>query len=280
MKWEGRRESGNVEDRRGARPGRIAVGGGIGAVVMVVLALIFGVDPTGLIDTEGGGTTTGPVDPRQEEVKRFISVTLADTEDVWRGLFRGIGKTYRDPTLVLFSGQVQSACGFAGAAMGPFYCPEDGKVYIDLEFFEELSSRFGAPGDFAMAYVLAHEVGHHVQRLLGTTDRVHRMKGRVSDVEYNRLSVRLELQTDFFAGVWAHHAQRLKNILEEGDLEEALRAASAIGDDRLQRQARGRVVPDAFTHGTSAQRARWFRKGFETGDISQGDTFEIDYARL
>ena len=206
----------------------------------------------------------------------FVSAVLGETEDVWREIFARSGQAYREPRLVLFSGAVQSACGFAESAMGPFYCPGDQKVYLDMAFFEELSRRFGAPGDFAQAYVIAHEVGHHVQNLLGITDRVHSMRARVSEAEYNQLSVRLELQADFLAGVWAHHAERARQILESGDIEEALNAASAIGDDRIQKRTQGYVVPDAFTHGTSAQRARWFRLGLETGDLSKGDTFETD----
>jgi predicted metalloprotease len=213
-------------------------------------------------------------------MRQFVSVVLADTEDVWREQFRQLGREYEEPTLVLFSGRVESACGLASSAVGPFYCPRDHKLYIDLAFFEELKRRFGAPGDFAQAYVIAHEVGHHVQTLLGTNAKVDRLRGRISQQEFNQLSVRLELQADFLAGVWAHHAQRSQQILEPGDLEEALRAAAAIGDDRLQRQAQGYVVPDSFTHGSSEQRIRWFRRGFETGDLSQGDTFDIPEGEL
>lgn len=210
-----------------------------------------------------------PATPEEEERKQFVSVVLADTEDVWNSLM----DDYREPTLVLFSGQVQSGCGGASASSGPFYCSEDERLYIDLSFYDELSNQLDAPGDFAQAYVIAHEVGHHVQHLLGITDRVHEMKNQVSDEEYNQLSVKLELQADFLAGVWAHHANQMKNILEPGDIEEALNAASQIGDDRLQRKFQGTVVPDSFTHGTSEQRVRWFKKGFETGDARQGDTF-------
>jgi uncharacterized protein len=208
-----------------------------------------------------------------------VAVVLADTEDVWHEQFRKMDKTYKEPRLVLFSGQVESACGFANAAVGPFYCPGDQMVYLDLTFFDELKNRFRAPGEFAQAYVIAHEVGHHVQKLLGTSDKVHAQRG-LPKAEYNRLSVRLELQADFLAGFWAYHAQKSKQFLQPGDLEEALRAANAIGDDRLQKQARGHVVPDSFTHGTSAQRIRWFRRGFETGDFSKGDTFSISYEEL
>jgi predicted metalloprotease len=211
---------------------------------------------------------------------KFVAVVLADTEDVWNKQFQDMRRQYREPKLILFTGRVQSACGHASAASGPFYCPADQHVYIDLAFYRELKERFKAPGDFAQAYVIAHEVGHHVQRLMGTTERIDSMRGRVSEAEYNRLSVRLELQADFYAGVWAHHAQKVKRILEPGDVEEALRAAAAIGDDRLQKQSQGYVVPDSFTHGTSEQRVRWFRRGFETGDLRQGDTFSVPDERL
>ncbi len=202
-----------------------------------------------------------------------MATILADTEDVWTDLFQKMGRKYEYPTLVLFSGKVDSACGMASAAVGPFYCPGDRKLYIDLSFYDELKNRFGAPGDFAQAYVIAHEVGHHIQNLLGISDQVNRMRQRLSEKEFNKLSVRMELQADFYAGVWAHHAQRMKNMLDEADIEDGLRAASAIGDDTLQKESQGYVVPDAFTHGTSAQRVRWFKKGWDTGDISQGDTF-------
>ena len=214
-----------------------------------------------------------PLSEEENEKAEFVRVVLKDTEDVWNKLFQERGETYQEPVLVLFSGVDQSGCGTASAAMGPFYCPEDGKVYIDLSFYDDLQSRFGAPGDFAMAYVVAHEVGHHVQDLWGISDKVHSMRQRLSEEEYNKLSVKLELQADFLAGVWAHHDQELNNILEAGDIEEALTAANAIGDDRLQKQSQGYVVPDAFTHGTSEQRMYWFKKGFDTGDIEQGDTF-------
>jgi uncharacterized protein len=279
MRWQDGRRSENVEDQRRRGPGGIVIGGGIGTLVMVALALLSGADPVALLQQFQGNPQLAPqvgqaVDPASDELKDFVSVVLADTEDVWQDQFRRLGKTYRAPHLVLFSGQVQSACGFADAAVGPFYCPADERVYIDLSFYEDLKNRFRAPGDFAQAYVIAHEIGHHVQNLLGISDKVHAKQGRVSKAEANRLSVRLELQADFLAGVWAHHAQRMRHILEPGDLEEALEAATAIGDDRLQRQSRGYVVPDSFTHGTSAQRARWFRRGWDTGDIRQGDTFE------
>ena len=226
-----------------------------------------------IIPGEQGQEQVATGTPPSDEAGRFASVVLADTEDVWSKLFAQMGEQYQEPVLVLFTDQTQSGCGFAGSATGPFYCPADEKVYIDLSFNVELKNRFGAPGDFAQAYVIAHEVGHHVQNLMGITDKVDQMRGRISQAEYNRLSVRLELQADFLAGVWAHHAQKLNNILDPGDIEEALNAANAIGDDRLQQQSGGSVVPDAFTHGTSEQRMRWFKKGFETGDINQGDTF-------
>jgi uncharacterized protein len=273
MRWLGRRSSGNVQDRRGSG-GMIAMGGGLGTVVLIVLSLIMGKNPMDLINSATGPQTEQTVSPEQDEQVKFVSVVLADTEDVWNKLFKDhLNQDYEEPTLVIFSGQVQSGCGFASAATGPFYCPSDRKVYIDLTFYDELKSRFNAPGDFAMAYVVAHEVGHHVQNLLGISEKVRARQSQLSEKEANELSVRLELQADFFAGVWAHHAQEMKNILESGDIEEALNAANAIGDDRLQMESQGRVVPDAFTHGTSKQRMYWFKKGFDTGDLSQGDTF-------
>jgi predicted metalloprotease len=257
--------------------GKVAVGGGLGTIVILIIAMLFGADPRQLLeqvptDPSSGVQSSRPVNPQEEELKQFVSVVLAKSEDVWHDVFRQNGREYREPTLVLFTDQVQSACGMAGAAVGPFYCPGDEKVYIDLSFYEELRRRFNAPGDFAQAYVIAHEVGHHVQNLLGISDRVDAARGRVSEVEANRLSVRLELQADFFAGVFARYVQN-QGVLEAGDIEEALRAASAIGDDKIQRQTRGYVVPDSFTHGTSEQRLRWFKKGYDTGDIRQGDTF-------
>lgn len=282
MKWLGRRGSGNIEDRRGSAGG-LAVGGGITAVIAVVFSLLTGQNPMELIGMLGGGEGAGPqqeaplsTDAESDPKAHFVGVVLADTEDVWNKLFSETGSTYKEPTLVLFSNSVRSACGSASSATGPFYCPGDEKVYIDLSFYDELQNRFGAPGDFAMAYVVAHEVGHHIQNLLGTTQKLDQARGRLSQEEYNRLSVKLELQADFLAGVWAHHAQKMKNVLEEGDIEEALNAANAIGDDRLQKEAQGHVVPDAFTHGTSAQRMRWFKRGYETGDLNQGDTFSAE----
>jgi predicted metalloprotease len=278
MRLDGMRESENVEDQRGR--GRLAIGGGLGTLALIVLGLIFGIDPRTLLDstaTPGGlDAPSGQVthdDPAQSQRKKFVSMILASTEDVWTDLFSRMGKSYTKPKLVLFRDRVQSTCGFASSAVGPFYCPGDEKVYLDLEFFDELEQRFRAPGDFAQAYVVAHEIGHHVQTLLGTSERVNSARESLSKTEQNALSVRLELQADFLAGVWAHHANKTRRILEPGDMEEGLRAASAIGDDRLQRQSQGYVVPDAFTHGSSAQRLRWFRKGLETGDINQGNTF-------
>ena len=279
MRWRGERESSNVEDRRGmSGGGRIAIGGGLGTLVIIIIAVLLGADPRQILQqapTDTAPSTSQaprPGNTEEEELKKFVSVVLAKTEDVWQDIFRQNGKQYRDPTLVLFTGEVQSACGLGSAASGPFYCPGDQKVYIDLSFYEELRRRFRSPGDFAQAYVIAHEVGHHVQKLLGISDRVDSMQRRMSEVDANRLSVRLELQADFFAGVFARYVQK-QGLLEEGDIEEALNAASAIGDDAIQRQTSGRVVPDSFTHGTSEQRLHWFRKGFDTGDIRQGDTF-------
>jgi predicted metalloprotease len=287
MQWSGRRESDNVEDRRGFSAGRLVAGGGIGSVVVLLIALLFGVDPSALLnqgqpDTDTGTPTRRETNPTEDAQKKFVAVVLADTEDVWNDLFRKqFKKEYPEPRLVLFSGGSQSGCGFASSATGPFYCPQDQKVYLDLEFFQELQSRLNAAGDLAQTYVVGHEIGHHVQKQIGILDQVNGKRGRVSETEYNKLSVRLELQADFLAGVWAYHAQRMKNILDPGDLEEALGAANAIGDDRLQRQGRGHVVPDSFTHGTSAQRVRWFKLGFETGDMSRAmDLFKLDYSEL
>jgi predicted metalloprotease len=282
MRWKESRRSENVEDQRGSSMGgrSVALGGG-GLLIILLIALVFGVNPLSLL--EGVDTSVGVPEAtapsvsgtaEEEAMKEFVTAVLGETEDVWHEVFSRSGQTYREPKLVLYSGGVQSACGIAGSATGPFYCPGDEKVYLDMSFFDELSRRLGAPGDFAQAYVIAHEVGHHVQSLLGITEQVERARRRVSEREYNDLSVRLELQADFLAGVWAHHAQRRLSLLEPGDLEEALNAASSIGDDRMQRRSQGYVVPDAFTHGTSEQRVRWFRKGYETGDLAQGDTFE------
>lgn len=299
MLWRRGRRSDNVEDRRGAggfgglggglgggfgsSRRRVGLGGGLGLVVIVVLALLFGVDPTTLLqglDGTGGYQTEDNRQPGQDsgnmaatdEKKEFVSHVLGDTEDTWNALFQQLGRTYQDPRLVLFSGAIQSACGFAQAAMGPFYCPADSKVYIDLSFYDELQRRFQAPGDFAQAYVIAHEVGHHVQHLLGITDQVDRQRSRLSKADANALSVRIELQADCFAGIWAHHADSERNLLEEGDVEEALNAAAAIGDDRLQEQSQGYVVPDSFTHGSSEQRVKWFKTGWKSGDPTVCDT--------
>ncbi|MBN1894046.1 zinc metallopeptidase [bacterium] len=275
MRWIGRRQSDNVEDRRGMTSRRV-VGGGCGTLILLVLVYLLGGDPLQFLQNMPETETTetaGVVDRSQDSLAQFVSVVLADIEDVWGEMFRNSGSTYQPPKLVLYNDRVQSACGFSSAATGPFYCPGDYRVYIDLYFLQDLQRRFRAPGDFAVAYILAHEVGHHVQNLIGITDQVNTIRGRVSEREYNRYSVAMELQADFLAGVWAHHAQRLKQILEPGDIEEALNAASAVGDDRIMKQTQGYVVPDAFTHGTSAQRQYWFRRGFETGDINQGDTF-------
>jgi predicted metalloprotease len=279
MRWRDQRQSENIEDQRGSGGGgrRIAIGGGLGGIVVLVLALLFGADPRQILEQlpqQGSGApqTSRQSSAEEEELKQFVAVVLAQTEDAWTEEFRRLGREYRKPTLVLFSGEVESACGIADAAVGPFYCSQDEKLYIDLTFFQELRTKFGAPGDFAVAYVVAHEVGHHVQNLLGTMDQVHAAERRMSEEDRNRVSVRLELQADFLAGVWANRA-RNRGIVEPGDVEEALGAASSVGDDRLQREGQGYVVPDSFTHGSSEQRIRWFRKGLETGDVRQGDTF-------
>jgi uncharacterized protein len=280
MRWRGGRQSTNVEDRRGIGRGGVAVGGGLGAIVITVLALLFGVDPSALLDQTGGGgggpapgaeTRRGPAAP-DDELGQFVRVVLGTTEDAWNEIFRQQGSRYREPTLVLFNGQVSSACGRATASVGPFYCSGDERLYIDLSFYRELKERFRAPGDFAQAYVIAHEVGHHIQHLTGAMQKVGAAQRRMSEAEANRLSVRLELQADCYSGIWARYADQ-RGVVEPGDIEEALQAASAIGDDRLQKQAQGYVVPDSFTHGTSEQRARWFRAGYESGDVRRCDTF-------
>jgi uncharacterized protein len=274
MRWIGGRQSTNVDDRRGIGAGGIAVGGGILGAIVLVLQLLLGggSGEEGQLPIPMPGQTqemTAEEKAADDERAKFVTVVLGYTEDVWNQLIN----QYQEPTLVLFRGSVQSACGSASSASGPFYCPGDHQVYIDLSFYQELGQRFGAPGDFAMAYVIAHEVGHHIQQLLGTSDKMARLRQQVSREEYNKYSVMLELQADFLAGVWAHHAQRMMNILEEGDIDEALNAANAIGDDRLQKESQGYVVPESFTHGTSQQRIYWFKKGFQTGDMKQGDTF-------
>lgn len=275
MQWKGRRESTNVEDRRGMG-GKTLVGGGIGGIIIMLLVTLLGGNGGDLLNniTGTGADTSSSYAPTQQEqeLKDFVSVVLADTEDVWTEVFKEKGMTYQNPTLVLYSGSVESACGTAGSSVGPFYCPGDRKLYIDLSFYDELKQKFKAPGDFAMAYVIAHEVGHHVQTLLGTSDKVMPLRQKLSETEFNKYLVRFELQADYLAGVWANHAQGM-GVLEEGDLDEALTAASAVGDDTLQKQARGYVVPESFTHGTSEQRKSWFYKGFQSGTIEGGDTF-------
>ncbi len=277
MFWKGRRESTNVDDRRGISGGGLAAGGGIvGVIVYLLYTFLSGgqVDPSQIPSVQPTNQTEMSAEEKaaDDERAKFVKVVLADTEDAWNKLFAAQGKDYPEPTLVMFRGAVQSACGTAQAAMGPFYCPGDQKVYIDLSFYEDMQNKLNAPGDFAMAYVIAHEVGHHVQTLNGTSAKMQRLRQQVGETEYNRYSVKMELQADFLAGIWAHYAQQ-KNILQSGDVEEALNAANAIGDDMLQKKSQGHVVPDAFTHGTSAQRMYWFKKGYQTGDLSQGDTF-------
>jgi len=282
MLWQGRRESGNVEDRRGIG-GPVAVGGGIiGVIVLVLNFLLGGNGDTSQLPLPGAGGQNRQLSPQEQQAEdqqaSFAKVVLADTEDIWGKLFQKAGSIYQPTRMVLFSDGVQTGCGEASSESGPFYCPADQQVYLDVTFFQEMQDRFQAAGDFARAYVIAHEVGHHVQYLMGTSDKVAQMRERMSQEQYNQLSVRVELQADFYAGVWAHYENQLKNadgrnVIEAGDIEEALKAANAIGDDRLQKQAQGYVRPDLFTHGTSAQRVHWFKKGYETGDMSQGDTF-------
>jgi uncharacterized protein len=277
MRYKGREQSGNIEDRRGMSGTTKVVGGSIGTLAIVLIIYLLGGNPSQLMNSLQSAGGTGEPDQAvieaEAELKEFAAVTLKDTEDVWNAIFSQSGQTYREPTLVLFSGSVESACGYSQAATGPFYCPGDEKVYIDLSFLQQLQNQLGAQGDFAMAYIIAHEVGHHVQKLLGITDQLNNLRDSADETEYNRNLVKLELQADFLAGVWAHHAQKTKNILEEGDIEEAINAAAAVGDDRIQMQSQGYVVPDAFTHGTSEQRKSWFTKGFRTGDLSQGNIF-------
>lgn len=282
MRWEGRRESENIEDRRGAGFSVGRAGGiGIGTIVLALVAMFFGVDPSIVLQNAPSSPpqadvreqAPGQTAAAQDEMRRFVAVVLADTEDVWNEAFRRAGKQYREPKLVIYTGGTRTGCGVGQAAMGPFYCPQDQNVYIDLAFYEDMRRRFKAPGDFAQAYVIAHEVGHHVQTLLGISDKVRSMQSRASEEQSNAIQVRMELQADCFAGVWANRTQKAKNILEAGDVEEALNAASAIGDDRLQQRSQGYVVPESFTHGSSDQRVRWFRRGIETGDMRQCDTF-------
>ncbi|MEO6232175.1 MAG: neutral zinc metallopeptidase [Ferruginibacter sp.] len=277
MQWLGRRQSSNVDDRRGMSGGGIAAGGGvIGVIIYLIYSFIGGgdIDPSKIPLPQTQQTELSAEEQKADDERaQFIKFVLAETEDVWNKIYTDNGSNYVEPTLVLFRNSVASACGNASAASGPFYCPGDSKLYIDLSFYQEMQDKLNAPGDFAMAYVVAHEIGHHIQNLNGTAEKMSRIRSQSSETEANRLSVRMELQADFYAGVWAHYEQSMKNILDKGDIEEALNAANAIGDDRLQRQATGTVMPDAFTHGTSAQRVYWFKKGFETGDIKQGDTF-------
>lgn len=278
MLWKGRRQSDNVEDRRGITGRKVALGGGLGALALTIIVLLLGGNPEEVMQNlqtapASGQEQTRTLTAEEKEMGDFVGVILADTEDVWNGIFRQEGLEYRDPKLVLFTAATDSACGFAQSATGPFYCPGDEKVYIDLDFFQEMQQRLGARGDFAWAYVIAHEIGHHVQNLLGIMEQVQEKQQSLSRVEYNHFLVQLELQADFLAGVWAHHAQRMKNILEAGDIEEGLNAAAAVGDDRIMKREQGTIVPDAFTHGTSAQRVRWFTLGLKTGDMRQGDTF-------
>jgi len=278
LRWRGRKQSAHVEDRRGGRAGQAFAGGGIGILLLVGVGLFLGVDPSMLMQVVQTQQQTAPAPSTEntkleDEQSQFVAVVLADTEDTWNTVFRKAGRDYREPSLVLFSGSVRSACGFAQAAMGPFYCPADQKVYIDLSFYSDLQNRFRAPGDFAQAYVIAHEVGHHVQTLLGISEQVQRQRAQLSKAEANQLSVRQELQADCLAGIWAHHADRTRALLEEGDIEEGLNAASAIGDDRLQKQSQGYVTPESFTHGSSAQRVKWFKRGYASGDINACDTF-------
>lgn len=278
MQWQGRRQSSNVDDRRGLSGGGMAIGGGVIGVIFILAKFLLGDgdinDLSQIIQQQ----------PQQQELSTeqkaaddkeaaFVKVVLADTEDVWSKLFQDMGRTYTDPTLVLFRGATTSACGNASAATGPFYCPSDQDLYIDLSFAQQLKDQFGTTGDFAMAYVVAHEVGHHVQYLMGITDKMQRLQQQLSETEYNKYSVRLELQADFYAGLWAHYDDKMKNVIDPADIADALNAANAIGDDRLQQEYQGTVTPDSFTHGTSAQRMYWFKKGYETGDISQGNTF-------
>lgn len=281
MLWKGRRQSDNVEDRRGLTGRGVAVGGGLGALALTIIVLLLGGNPDEVMQNlqtpqNSGQEQTRTLTAEEKEMGEFVGVILADTEDVWKPIFRQEGTEYREPKLVLFTNATESACGYAQSATGPFYCSGDEKVYIDLGFFQEMQQKLGARGDFAWAYVIAHEVGHHVQTQLGIMEQVMGKMQGLNQADANRLMVRLELQADFLAGVWAHHAQRMKSLLEEGDIEEGLNAASAVGDDRIMKREQGYVVPDAFTHGTSAQRVRWFTLGLKTGDLHQGDTFAAD----
>ena len=279
MQWQGRRQSSNVDDRRGMSGGKLAIGGGVIGVIFILAKFLLGdgdiSDLSQLVQQPQQQQTEMTVEQKEADEKEaeFVKVVLADTEDVWSKLFNDMGRTYTDPTLVLFRGATTSACGQASASTGPFYCPADQDLYVDLAFAQELKDRFSATGDFAMAYVVAHEVGHHVQHLLGLTQKMQGLRQQLNETEYNKYSVRLELQADFYAGVWAHYDDKMKNVIDPDDIQEALDAANAIGDDRLQQQYQGSVTPDSFTHGTSAQRMYWFKKGYETGDLKQGNTF-------
>ena len=285
MRWRGERQSDNVEDRRGmsvSRGAKVGGIGGLGLVAVVVISMFLGVDPTALLQVVGQSTQSSSVSTEQttspaanDDMRNFVAVVLAETEDVWKETFQQAGRTYEEPKLVLFTGAVESACGMADAAVGPFYCPADHKVYLDLAFFEDLHSRFGASGDFAQAYVIAHEIGHHVQKQLGIIQKVNAMQARANKTERNKLNVMLELQADCLAGMWAHQAQKKRNILEAGDIEEGLNAASAVGDDRIQKRTQGYVVPDGFTHGSSAQRVKWFKRGLEQGNVAACNTFKV-----
>lgn len=283
MKWEGRRKSTNVEDRRGLSGGKVALGGGAIGIIILLINMFMGGDSSQLLqqvqqqmEQQGSGSQTERQLTAEElKTRDFVQTLVADNEDVWTKIFKENGKVYKQPKLVLFEGSVQTACGGASSASGPFYCPGDQKVYMDMSFFEELKTRFGAQGgDFAIAYVIAHEMGHHVQTLLGTSAKVRQMQQGMSEKEANKLSVALELQADFYAGLWTHYNEKENHILEAGDIEEALSAANAVGDDAIQKKMQGQVVPDSFTHGTSEQRMYWFNRGFKTGDINQGDTFK------
>ncbi len=289
MRWENGRRSQNVEDRRGRKIPGGAKGGGIGILLLALVGMYFGIDPSVVLNLGDAVEQNRPASqsaqtyqasPAEQKQAEFVSVVLADTEDVWNQLFKEMGRSYKEPNLVLFSGSVSSACGLAQAAMGPFYCPGDQKVYIDLSFYKDLQDKLNSPGDFARAYVVAHEIGHHVQKLLGISDKVQQARQKLSKVEYNKLSVHLELQADCFAGVWTNRADQIRGILEAGDIEEALNAASNIGDDRLQQQSRGYVTPDSFTHGSSAQRVHWFKVGYQSGDINKCNTFEAKGTQL
>ncbi|MCC6817720.1 MAG: neutral zinc metallopeptidase [Bacteroidia bacterium] len=281
MKWIGRRQSDNVEDKRSSAGGKAVIGGGVIGLIFLVLKLMSGDGNSAEILNQAlqqqmnpSAQTSEPTSPADDSLAAFVSVVLADNEDVWSKVFKDLGLQYQEPKLVLFRNSIESGCGHAGSAIGPFYCPADNKVYIDLAFFQDLKNKLGAPGDFACAYVVAHEVGHHIQNILGTSDAVHSKQQRVSEKEANRLSVAMELQADFYAGIWAHYNEKMKNVLEVGDIDEALEAANAVGDDRLQMRANGQVMPDAFTHGTSKQRMYWFKLGFNSGDINKGNTFK------